>query len=114
MKKTTIKNLSLLILVVLTFSSCTKDRTCECRITQSSTLPGQQSDVYEYDTEYEKVTKKWMKNSANCISRTKTEDNIDYNYAYDANGNMIFDNFGNPIMIETPYTITTEYDCKIN
>jgi len=114
MKKTTIKNLSLLILVVLTFSSCTKDRTCECRITQSSTLPGQQSDVYEYDIEFEKVTKKWMKNSANCVSSTETEDNIDYNYMYDANGYMIFDNFGNPIMIETPYTTTTESDCEIN
>lgn len=55
-----------------------------------------------------------MKNSANCVSRTETEDNIDYSYALDANGYMIFDNFGNPIMIETPYTITTESDCEIN
>ena len=106
MKKTTIKNLSLLILVVLTFSSCTKDRTCECRITQSSTLPGQQSDSYDIEIEYEKVTKKWMKNSAGCVSRTETEDDIYYDYTYDANGY--------PIMIETPYTITTESDCKIN
>ena len=114
MKKITFKLFSILTISVFIFSSCTKDRTCECRITESSTLPGQQSDVYEYDIEFEKVTKKWMKNSANCVSSTETEDNIDYNYALDANGYMIFDNFGNPIMIETPYTITTESDCEIN
>ena len=114
MKKITIKLLSILTIIVFIFSSCTKDRTCECRITESSTLPGDQSEVDEYEIEYEKVTKRWMKNSANCVSRTETEDNIDYNYALDANGNMIFDNFGYPIMIETPYTTTTQYDCEIN
>ena len=114
MKKITIKLLSILTITLFIFSSCTKDRTCECRITESTTIPGQQSDVYLYDTEYEKVTKKWMKNSANCVSSTETEDNIDYDYALDANGNMIFDNFGYPIMIETPYTTTTQYDCDIN
>ena len=114
MKKITIKLLIILAITVLILSSCTKDRTCECRITESSTLPGDQSEVYEYDIEFEKVTKKWMKNSANCVSSTETEDNIDYDYALDANGYMIFDNFGYPIMIETPYTITTESDCEIN
>jgi hypothetical protein len=106
MKKITFKLFSILTISVFIFSSCTKDRTCECRITQSSTLPGQQSDVYEYDIEFEKVTKRWMKNSANCVSSTETEDNIYYDY--------IIDNFGNTIMIEAPYTITTESDCEIN
>ena len=106
MKKITIKLLSILTITLFIFSSCTKDRTCECRITESSTLPGDQSEVGEFEIEYEKVTKRWMKNSSNCVSSTETEDNIDYD--------MIFDNFGNPIMIETPYTITREYDCEIN
>jgi hypothetical protein len=114
MKKTTIKLLSILTITVFTFSSCTKDRTCECTITESSTLPGDQTEVGEYEIEFEKVSKKWMKNSAGCVSRTETEDNIDYDYAVDANGNMIFDANGYPIMIETPYTITTESDCEIN
>jgi len=114
MKKITIKLLSILTITLFTFSSCTKDRTCECTITESSSLTGQQSDSYDIEIEFEKVTKKWMKNSANCVSRTETEDNIDYNYALDANGNMIFDANGYPIMIETPYTITTESDCEIN
>ena len=114
MKKITIKLLSILTITLFIFSSCTKDRTCECRITESSTLPGDQSEVGEYEIEYEKVTKRWMKNSANCVSSTETEDNIDYDYELDANGYMIFDNFGNPIMIETPYTITRESDCEIN
>ena len=106
MKKITFKLLIILTISVFIFSSCTKDRTCECTITESSNLPGQQSDSYDIEIEYEKVTKKWMKNSAGCVSRTETEDDIYYDYTYDANGY--------PIMIETPYTITTESDCKIN
>jgi hypothetical protein len=99
MKKINIKFLSILTITVLIFSSCKKDRTCECRITESSTLPGQQSDVYLYDTEYEKVTKKWMKNSAGCVSKTETGDDFYYDF-----------NSG----IEIPYTTTIQYDCKIN
>ena len=114
MKKTTIKLLSILTITLFTFSSCTKDRTCECTITESSNLPGQQSDSYDIEIEYEKVTKKWMKNSANCVSSTDTEDGI-YSYpAVDQWGDYIYDMFGELIMIETPYTITTESDCEIN
>ena len=99
MKKITIKFLSILTITVFIFSSCKKDRTCECRITESTTIPGQQSDVYLYDTEYEKVTKKWMKNSAGCVSKTETEDDFYYDF-----------NSG----IEIPYTTTIQYDCEIN
>ena len=99
MKKITIKLLSILTITLFIFSSCTKDRTCECRITESTTIPGQQSDVYLYDTEYEKVTKKWMKNSAGCVSKTETEDDFYYDF-----------NSG----IEIPYTTTIQYDCEIN
>jgi hypothetical protein len=106
MKKITFKLLSILTISVFIFSSCTKDRTCECRITESSNLPGQQSDSYDIEIEYEKVTKKWMKNSAACVSKTETEDAIYYDYYIDA--------FGNFIETETPYTKTTESDCEIN
>ena len=106
MKKITIKLLSILTIIVFIFSSCTKDRTCECRITESSSQPGQQLDVYEYDTEYEKVTKKWMKNTAGCVSRTRSEENLYTDYIYDSFGNIID-------IIEIPYTTTIEYDCEI-
>jgi hypothetical protein len=105
MKKTTIKLLSILTITLFTFSSCTKDRTCECTYTVSNSLDGS-VDEDNSEIEYEKVTKKWMKNSANCVSSTETEDYIDYDYFQD--------NFGNPITIETPYTITRESDCEIN
>ena len=112
MKKFTVKLLSIYTIIVFIFSSCTKDRSCYCEIQTYSNNAA--SYTSSSNIEYKDVTKKWMKNSANCVSRTETEDNIDYNYALDANGYMIFDNFGNPIMIETPYTITTESDCEIN
>ncbi len=96
MKKITLKLLSILTIFIFVFSSCAKDRTCVCT----------DEDGDKTEVEYEKETKKWMKNSAACVSKTETEDGIYYDYYIDA--------FGNFIETETPYTITTEYDCKIN
>ena len=107
MKKITIILLSNLTITLFIFSSCTKDRTCECRITESSTLPGDQSEVGEYEIEYEKVTKRWMKNTAGCVSRTRSEENLYTDYIYDSFGNIID-------IIEIPYTTTIQYDCEIN
>jgi len=107
MKKITIKLLSILTITLFIFSSCTKDRTCECRITESSTLPGDQSEVGEFEIEYEKVTKRWMKNTAGCVSRTRSEENLYTDYIYDSFGNIID-------IIEIPYTTTIQYDCEIN
>jgi len=47
---------------ILVFSSCAKDRTCVCT----------DEDGDKTETEYENVTKKWMKNSADCVSYTET------------------------------------------
>ena len=62
MNKKTIKLLSILTMFVFAISSCAKDRTCECTVNGS---------VIE-DTEYEHVTKRWMKNTAHCVSYTST------------------------------------------
>ena len=113
MKKTTIKLLSILTITLFTFSSCTKDRTCECTITETNSLNGW-VDEDNSEIEYEKVTKKWMKNSANCVSSTRTDDGISSYPAVDQWGDYIYDMFGELVMIYTPYTITTESNCEIN
>ncbi len=105
MKKTTIKLLSILTITLFTFSSCTKDRTCECTITETNSLNGS-VDEDNSEIEYEKVTKKWMKNSANCVSSTRTED---YTHYY-----TIFNQWGDAVTMESQETITIESDCEIN
>ena len=113
MKKITIKLLSIFTITLFTFSSCTKDRTCECSITTINSLDGN-VDEDNSEIEYEKVTKKWMKNSANCVNSTKTVDKINSYNATDMNGYWIFDSNGDPVMINEPYTITTKSKCEIN
>ena len=64
MKKITLKFLSIMTISIFVFSSCAKDRTCVCT----------DEDGDKTETEYENVTKKWMKNSADCVSYTVTYD----------------------------------------
>ena len=104
MKKITIKLLSIFTITLFTFSSCTKDRTCECSITTINSLNGN-VDEDNSEIEYEKVTKKWMKNSAKCVNSTVTEDYVSTYIGQNQ--------WGDPIMIEQPYTVTTEFDCEI-
>ena len=112
MKKITIKLLSILTITLFTFSSCTKDRTCECSIVRTSSLNGS-VDEDNSEIEYEKVTKKWMKNSANCVNSTETDDKINSYQATDMWGDYLYDFNGNPVMIYEPYTITTKSKCEI-
>jgi hypothetical protein len=105
MKKTTIKLLSILTITLFTFSSCTKDRTCQCTITETDSVDGW-VDEDNYEIEYEKVTKKWMKNSANCVSSTRTED---YTYYYTG-----LNQWGDPVPMTSQETRTTESNCEIN
>ena len=63
------KYLMILFLGALTIASCKKDRTCECKITS-----GGSSYDYESD-EYKKVTKRFMRNHANCISYESEDSN---------------------------------------
>lgn len=51
-------------LIILFVSSCAKDRTCVCTDDDGDTT----------ETEFENVTKRWMKNSAGCVSYTVTSD----------------------------------------
>ena len=104
MKKITIKLLSIFTITLFTFSSCTKDRTCECSITRiDSRFEGVDQDNSQI--EYEKVTKKWMKNSAKCVNSTETED---YVYSY-----PVLNQWNQEVWIDEQHTITTEYDCEI-
>lgn len=58
MKKIILKLSSILTIFIFVFSSCAKDRTCVCT----------DEDGDKTEVEYKKVTKKWMKNSAACVS----------------------------------------------
>lgn len=54
------KNLILFAIVLVSMTACRKDRVCEC------------TSTFGVDkTEYKKVTKRWMRNSAECVSRTE-------------------------------------------
>lgn len=76
MKKTILYLIPLLTLY-LSISSCSKDRVCECKITTS--IPGEPSETYSYEIEYEKVTRTWMKNTAGCVnSSSSQEEEVDY------------------------------------
>lgn len=66
MKKSIFTLSGLALFIAFTFSSCAKDRICEC------TEAG-----YTTETEYEGVTKTWMKNSAGCVSYTVTDEDGD-------------------------------------
>lgn len=66
MKKSIFTLLGLALLIAFTFSSCAKDRICECT-----------TDGYTTETEYEGVSKTWMKNSAGCVSYTVTDEDGD-------------------------------------
>lgn len=68
MKKIILKLSSILTIFIFVFSSCAKDRTCVCT----------DQDGEKIEVEYEKVTKKWMKNSAGCVSRTEIYDGQSY------------------------------------
>ena len=68
MKKNIIKLSSILTMFIFVFSSCAKDRTCVCT----------DEDGDKTEVEYKKVTKKWMKNSAACVSYTVTFDGGSY------------------------------------
>lgn len=68
MKKSILSLSGLCLLIALTFSSCAKDRICECTTPFGGTE----------EIEYENVTKKWMKNSADCVSYTVTSDGESY------------------------------------
>lgn len=59
------KVLLLAVAGVFVLASCAKDRTCECT-TLGVTTKG---------TTYLNVTKSWMKNNAECVSRTYTQGN---------------------------------------
>jgi|APGre2960657468_1045069.scaffolds.fasta_scaffold503094_1 hypothetical protein len=72
MKKNIVKLLSISTIIVFIFSSCTKDRSCYCEI---QTYPNNAASyTSSSNIEYKDVTKKWMKNSANCVnSKVYTE-----------------------------------------
>jgi hypothetical protein len=57
------KYLMILFLGAITIASCKKDRTCEC----TTTYNDGSTDTYESGT-YKKVTKRFMKNNADCVS----------------------------------------------
>ena len=63
LKKTKMKAKLLIILFLgaITLVACKKDRTCECEITSL----GQK---YETELEYKKVTRRFMKVNADCVS----------------------------------------------
>lgn len=83
-------------LTILFVSSCAKDYTCECK--QTVSYPGMPSATSTTEVEYEKVTKRWMKNTAACVSSSTSEESM---IGYDINGNPIFDD------------ITISSDCEI-
>ena len=100
MKKISLSLSAPLIFFCLTFSSCSKDRVCECKVTTST--PGVSPTSSTYEIEFEKVTKRWMKNTANCVSSSSQEGMVDYEY--------------NPITgeFEEIYaTVTTKRECEI-
>lgn len=67
MKKSIFTLSGLALFIAFTFSSCAKDRICEC----TNELG------YTSEIEYEGVTMTWMKNSADCVSYTVTDDDGD-------------------------------------
>lgn len=101
MKKISLSLSAPLIFFCLTFSSCSKDRVCECKVTTST--PGVSPTSSTYEIEFEKVTKRWMKNTANCVSSSSSQEGmVDYEY--------------NPITgeFEEIYaTVTTKRECEI-
>ena len=58
--------------LALLTTSCAKDYSCKC--VETITLGGVvvSTDTYNSPT-YQKVTKRWMKNTAECVSTTETE-----------------------------------------
>jgi hypothetical protein len=65
MKKLFIPMFAVAVLAV----SCKKDYACSCTY-NGTTITG---------PTYKKVTKKWMKDTQQCVSYSETEDNVTYN-----------------------------------
>ena len=61
------KVLLLAVAGIFVLASCKKDRTCECTIAGKTTGK---------DKVYVKVTKKWMKENADCVSTETTTEGV--------------------------------------
>ena len=62
--------------LALLTASCAKDYSCKC--IQTEAVGGVVVNTALYNSTYQKVTKKWMKNTAQCVSSTYTVGDVTY------------------------------------
>ena len=90
---------------LLIFTSCKKDYTCDCTVTESDTKDGSVTNTYTMTTTMKDASKKAIQNNGFCIS---SEDVHVDNHAY-----LGYD----PNTFESIYgtvTYTTKTDCKLS